>query len=201
VRPRYFNTADEFRAWLEKNHDRVTELDVGLRKKHSGKPSITYEEAVNEALCFGWIDGITRTVDDDSYMIRFTPRRPGSVWSKSNVERVEELTKRRKMKPAGRAAFEARDPAKPGYSYEDAPKKLSRTYEREMRATPGAWEFFKDQPAGYQRGASFWVMSAKKEETRRRRLATLIDDSAASRRLAVLTSSTKPAKAAKKKAR
>jgi uncharacterized protein YdeI (YjbR/CyaY-like superfamily) len=185
VRPRFFKTAAEFRTWLDKNHDRVPELHVGFRKKHSPKPSITYEEAVNEALCFGWIDGVTRRVDDENYMIRFTPRRPGSKWSRSNVQRVEELTKRRKMKPAGRAAFEARDPAKQGYSYEDGPKKLSRAYEREMKAAPNAWEFFHAQPAGYRRVASYWVMSAKKEETRRRRLATLIEDSAAGRRLSM----------------
>jgi uncharacterized protein YdeI (YjbR/CyaY-like superfamily) len=183
VKPRFFKTAAEFRAWLDKNHDRAPELYVGLRKKHSRKPSVTYSEAVEEALCFGWIDGVTRRLDDDSYAIRFTPRRPGSAWSKINVQRVEELRKRRRMKPAGRAAFEARDPAKPGYSYEDAPKKLSRAYERELRATPKALEFFTDQPPGYRRVASFWVMSAKKEETQRRRLAKLIAESAAGRRL------------------
>jgi uncharacterized protein YdeI (YjbR/CyaY-like superfamily) len=185
VRPRFFKTAAEFRAWLDENHDRVPELYVGLRKKHSRKPSITYSEAVEEALCFGWIDGVTRRVDDDSYAIRFTPRRPGSAWSKINVQRVEELTKRRRMKPAGHAAFNARDPAKPGYSYEDAPKKLSRAYEREFRAKPEAWEFFQDQPPGYRRVASYWVMSAKKEETKRRRLTKLIEESAAGRRLAM----------------
>jgi uncharacterized protein YdeI (YjbR/CyaY-like superfamily) len=185
VRPRFFKTPAEFRAWLDRNHDRASELFVGFRKKHSTKPSITYSEAVEEALCFGWIDGVTRRVDDDSYAIRFTPRRPGSAWSKINVQRVEELTKRRRMKPAGRAAFMARDPGKPGYSYEDAPKKLSRTYERELRATPKAWEFFQEQPPGYRRVASYSVMSAKKEVTRRRRLVKLIEESAAGRRLAM----------------
>jgi uncharacterized protein YdeI (YjbR/CyaY-like superfamily) len=194
VRPRFFKTAAEFRAWLDKNHDRATELHVGLRKKHSRKPSITYSEAVDEALCFGWIDGVTRRVDDESYMIRFTPRRPGSQWSTINVQRVEQLTKRRKMRKAGRAAFEARDPAKHGYSYEDGPRKLSRVYERELEATPKAWDFFTAQPAGYKRLASYWVMSAKKEETRRRRLATLIEDSAAGRRLPMLASPTKKAR-------
>jgi uncharacterized protein YdeI (YjbR/CyaY-like superfamily) len=183
VRPRFFKTATEFRAWLEKNHDGASELFVGFRKKHSAKPSVTYAEAVDEALCFGWIDGLTKRVDDDSYMIRFTPRKPGSGWSRINVKRVEELTRRRRMKSAGRAAFEARDPAKAGYSYEDAPKKLGRAYERELRATPQAWEFFQAQPPGYRRVASYWVMSAKKEETRRRRLAKLIEESAGRRRL------------------
>jgi uncharacterized protein YdeI (YjbR/CyaY-like superfamily) len=183
VRPRFFKTAPEFRAWLEKNHDRASELFVGFRKKHSTEPSVTYTEAVDEALCFGWIDGLTKRVDDDSYMIRFTPRKAGSGWSRINEKRVEELTRRRRMKPAGRAAFEARDPAKAGYSYEDAPKKLGRAYERELRATPKAWEFFRAQPPGYRRVASYWVMSAKKEETRRRRLAKLIEESAGRRRL------------------
>jgi hypothetical protein len=132
VKPRFFKTAAEFRAWLDKNHDRASELYVGLRKKHSRKPSVTYTEAVEEALCFGWIDGVTRRVDDDSYAIRFTPRRRGSAWSKINVQRVEELTKRRRMKPAGRTAFEARDPAKPGYSYE------GRAQEAQPRLRAGA---------------------------------------------------------------
>jgi uncharacterized protein YdeI (YjbR/CyaY-like superfamily) len=185
VRPRFFKTPTEFRAWLERNHNRASELFVGFRKKHSAKPSITYSEAVDEALCFGWIDGLTKRVDDDSYMIRFTPRKRGSAWSRINVKRVEELTRRRRMKPAGRAAFEARNPAEAGYSYEDGPKKLGRAYERELRETPKAWEFFKAQPPGYRRVASYWVMSAKKEETQRRRLAKLIEESAAGRRLAM----------------
>jgi uncharacterized protein YdeI (YjbR/CyaY-like superfamily) len=182
VKPRFFKTAAELRAWLDRNHERVTELWVGLRKKHNRKPSITYSEAVDEALCFGWIDGLTKRVDDDNYMIRFTPRKPGSNWSKINVQRVEELTRRRRMKPAGRAAFQARDPAKAGYSYEDAPKKLGTAYEREFRRKPKAWEFFEAQPPGYRRMASYWVMSAKKEETRRKRLAALIEDSGRGRR-------------------
>jgi uncharacterized protein YdeI (YjbR/CyaY-like superfamily) len=182
----FFATPADFRRWLEKNHDKATELLVGFHKKGSGKPSITWPESVDEALCFGWIDGVRRSIDEESYSIRFTPRRVRSVWSNVNTKRVAELTKRGRMHPSGLAAFEARDPTRSGiYSFEqrEKNKKLGAAYEARLKANTKAWAFFQAQPPGYRRLASLWVMSAKKEETKLRRLATLIADSAAGRRI------------------
>jgi uncharacterized protein YdeI (YjbR/CyaY-like superfamily) len=186
MKPRFFRTPSEFRTWLERNHDKTRELFVGFYKKSSGKPSITWPDSVDEALCFGWIDGVRRTIDDVSYVIRFTPRRARSNWSAINVKRVKELTKLGRMRPAGLKAFEARDVRRSGiYSYEQRAKqqKLSATYETKVQANQAAWTFFQSQAPWYQRRASLWVMSAKKEETRLRRLATLIDESAHERRI------------------
>jgi uncharacterized protein YdeI (YjbR/CyaY-like superfamily) len=153
---------------------------VGLHKKGSGRPSITWPEAVDEALCFGWIDGIRKSVDDDAYAVRFTPRKRTSTWSAVNVKRVAELASEGRMRPAGLAAFEAREEAKTGvYSYEQRhAAKLDPAAERELRANETAWAFFEAQPPSYRRTAVWWVVSGKKEETRRRRLATLIEHSA-----------------------
>jgi uncharacterized protein YdeI (YjbR/CyaY-like superfamily) len=174
----------ELRQWLEENHDQVGEVWIGFYKKSSRKKGITYAEAVDEALCFGWIDGIRKKVDDDSYMNRFTPRRPGSNWSAVNIKHVEELLQEGRMRPSGLAAFEARDQAKKQrYSYEERPRKLDDVYESQFQEHPTAWEFFQAEAPYYQRGASWWVMSAKREETRQKRLATLIEVSAKGERL------------------
>lgn len=188
----FFKSSSEFRRWLEGNHALVTELWVGFYKKASGKTGITYAEAVDEALCFGWIDGVKKSVDAVSYTNRFTPRRSRSTWSLINTRRVEELKRLGRMMPAGFRAFQARDPRKSGiYSFENRPRKLDAVLERIFRANKDAWEFFRAQPPGYQRTASWWVMSAKKDETRLSRLARLIIDSENRRRLAVVSGASK----------
>ena len=189
MKPVFFATPREFRAWLRSHHGSETELWVGFHKKDSGRPSITWPESVDEALCVGWIDGIRRRIDDDSYLIRFTPRKTGSTWSAVNIARVAELTAEGRMQPAGLAAFERRRPDRSGtYAYEQREAaELSPDQLAEFRATPGAWEFFETQPPSYRRTAVWWVVSAKRPETRARRLAQLVVDSAAGRRLAQLS--------------
>ena len=185
---KYFKTAADFRAWLESNHASASELWVGFYKKDSGKGGLTYAEAVDEALCFGWIDGIKKRVDEFSYTHRFTPRKPKSNWSLINIRHVERLKKAGRMMPAGLKAFAAREAAKSGvYSFENKPRQLSPELERQFKSDKNAWEFFQQQPPGYRRVASFWVMSAKQEETRARRLAQLISDSKQGRRLGMLS--------------
>jgi uncharacterized protein YdeI (YjbR/CyaY-like superfamily) len=188
MKPTFFATPARFRAWLEKHHARATELLVGFYKKGSGRPSITWPEAVDEALCFGWIDGVRRSLDADSYTIRFTPRRAGSTWSAVNVRRVAALTAEGIMRPAGLRAFEARAPEKTGiYSYEQRhTAALASEHLRQFQANAPAWAYFQAQPAWYRQAAIWWVVSAKKEETRLRRLAQLIADSAAGRSVAPL---------------
>jgi uncharacterized protein YdeI (YjbR/CyaY-like superfamily) len=185
----FFETPADFRAWLEQHHETETELLVGFHKKGSGRPSITWPESVAEALCFGWIDGVRRTIDEESYTIRFTPRKPTSNWSQVNIDKVAELTSAGLMWPAGVAAFERRTPERSGiYSYERRKEaKLEPGQQREFEANAAAWEFFGAQPRGYRQTATHWVVSAKREETRAKRLATLIDDSANGRRLRHLT--------------
>ena len=180
MKPRYFTTPDEFRAWLEKNHATESELLVGFHKKHTGRPSLTWTESVREALCFGWIDGLRRSLGDDAYTIRFTPRKRGSIWSARNVAHVEELVRERRMAPAGLAAYEARSPERTGiYSFERrAGARLEAEQERQFRADSAAWEFFQAQPPSYRKTAVHWVVSAKRPETRERRLRQLIADSA-----------------------
>jgi uncharacterized protein YdeI (YjbR/CyaY-like superfamily) len=192
ARPRFFPSPAEFRKWLERNHDRESELLVGFYKKSSGKRGITYEEALDEALCFGWIDGVRRSVDNERSTIRFTPRRQRSNWSLKNIRRVNELTKLGRMAPPGIAAFERRDPSEAGtYSFEQASPRLDQGLERRFRRNRGAWKFWEAQPPGYRKAATWWVVSAKREETRLRRLQTLIEDSANGRRLAQVTSPTR----------
>jgi uncharacterized protein YdeI (YjbR/CyaY-like superfamily) len=183
--PTFFAEPADFRAWLAENHERAAELWVGFHKKATGCPSITWPEAVDEALCFGWIDGIRRSLGDASYMIRFTPRKPRSTWSAVNIARAKELVAEGRMQPAGLAAFEARsDDRSAIYSYEQRhDAKLAPEQEREFRANPRAWEFFQGQPTSYRKTALWWVVSAKREETRARRLRTLVEDSANGRRL------------------
>ena len=189
MEPQFFATPEEFRAWLEEHHADEPELLVGFYKKSSGKPSMTWSESVDEALCFGWIDGVRRSLDDESYTIRFTPRRPRSTWSAVNIQRAKELARLGRMTPAGVKAFEARrDDASAIYSYEQRhAATLDPEHEREFRANTQAWEFFQRQPPSYRKAAIWWVVGAKKEETRRKRLATLIGDSAEGRRVAPLT--------------
>lgn len=183
--PIYFSEPEEFRAWLERNHESADELLVGFHRKSTGRPSLTWAQAVDEALCFGWIDGVRRRVDDERYTTRFTPRRPRSIWSDVNVGRVAELTAQGRMRPAGLRAFEARSAQRTGiYSHErkkDA--RLSGAEERRFRADSAAWEFFQAQPPGYRRTALHLVVSAKRPDTRERRLTQLIEDSARGLRL------------------
>lgn len=193
MEPTFFATPEEFRAWFAANAAASTELLVGFYKKGSGLPSITWPEAVDEALCVGWIDGVRRSRDETSYTIRFTPRKPRSIWSTVNIARVAALTAEGRMRPAGLAAFEARAAERSAiYSYEqqDDPA-LTPEEEAAFRAEPGAWDFFHTQRPSYRRPALWWIVSAKRPETRTRRLATLIADSAAGRTLAHLTRATK----------
>lgn len=182
MNPTFFATPADFRAWIDANHATAGELWVGFYKKGSGRPSLTWPESVDQALCYGWIDGIRKRIDDESYMIRFTPRRPGSNWSAVNLKRVAELMEQGLMQPAGLAAYEGHDSEKAAqYSYERSHPVLDAAYEAEFRADAAAWAYWEAQPAHYRRGATHWVMSAKREETRRKRLATLIADSTAER--------------------
>jgi uncharacterized protein YdeI (YjbR/CyaY-like superfamily) len=177
VEARFFATPQEFRAWFEAHHAEAGELLVGFYKKGSGRPSITWPESVDEALCFGWIDGIRRRIDDESYSIRFTPRRARSIWSAVNIRRVGELIAEGRMTPAGLAPFEARDEERSAiYSYEQRHNaKLSPEQEARLRADPAVWERFQSRPPSWRRAAIYWVTSAKKPETQERRLAKLIE--------------------------
>lgn len=188
-RPRFFATPAALRAWFEEHHATATELVVGYYKKASGKPSITWPASVDEALCFGWIDGIRRSLSADAYTIRFTPRKPTSIWSAVNVANVERLTKAGRMKPAGLAAFAARTAARTGvYAFERAATAvLTPAQERALRGNRRAAAFFDAQPPWYRKAAIHWVISAKREDTRERRLRQLIADSAAGRTIPPLT--------------
>lgn len=185
VTPRFFPTPAKFRAWLTKHHATETELWVGFYKKATGKPSVTYQEALDEALCFGWIDGLKKSRDAESYVQRFTPRRKNSIWSAINVRRVGELSAEGRMRPAGRRIFDERDPRKEQrYSFEQRGEvALAAEEARRFRAARSAWTFFNKLPPGYRRTITWWVVSAKRPETRERRLAALIEASAAGRRL------------------
>jgi len=185
----FFATAAKLWAWLAKNHDQVQEQWIGFYKRASRKPSVTWPEAVNAALCFGWIDGVRKSIGKASYKIRFTPRRPRSTWSAVNVKRVEELTRLGLMQPPGFKAFQSRPEQKSGiYSYEQRHKiKLDPAFENKLRANCTAWEFFSSQAPWYQRTAVYWIMNAKQEQTRLRRLATLIDHSAKGKSIPPLT--------------
>lgn len=179
MEPKFFPTPESFRSWLAENHASAAELLVGFHKKGSGRPSITWPESVDQALCFGWIDGVRRSFDADSYTIRFTPRQARSHWSNVNIARVAELTALGLMTPAGVRAFEARLDSNSGRaSFEQKDVALPDEYAAELQAVPGAWEFWSAQPPGYRRTATWWVISAKREETRRKRLAELIEDAA-----------------------
>ena len=195
-KPLFFATPAAWRRWLAAHHKTRDELWVGFLKKKTGRPSITWPESVDEALCFGWIDGLRKAIDADRYMIRFTPRRAGSIWSAINVKRAKALTKLRRMRAAGTRAFLARTTANTGiYSFEQRKNpKLPAAYTRLFKSDPDAWRFFKEQPPGYQRTVSWWIISAKQEDTRRRRLSLLITDSARGRRIGLLSPGTPPAR-------
>lgn len=195
----HFTSAAHFRTWLERNHDRAAELHVGFYKKAAGKSGMTYREAVEEALCFGWIDGIIRKLDAERYAQRFTPRKPGSIWSRINSLRAEQLITTGRMHAAGLAAFARRDQKKPAsYSFEQRPRDFPAGLKRQFFTSSPAWKFWRQQPPGYRRTALWRVISAKQEATRQRRLERLIADSAAGRRLDLLT---RPAKKQSKIAR
>ena len=187
--PPFFATPAEFRDWLEANHERASELWVGFYKRASGRPSITWPESVDEALCVGWIDGLRKSIDETSYMIRFTPRQAKSTWSAVNIGRVAELKKQKRMRAAGLKAFAQRSEAKSKiYAYEQRQNAaLDPEAEQQFRAQPKAWKFFQAQPRWYRRTATWWVLSARKPETRQKRLATLIADSEAGRTIHQLT--------------
>jgi uncharacterized protein YdeI (YjbR/CyaY-like superfamily) len=177
--PTFFATPAELRRWFARHHANERELWLGFHKKQSRTPSVTWPEAVDEALCVGWIDGVRKRIDEASYQIRFTPRRPGSTWSTVNVGRVRALTAEGRMRPAGLAAFEARSELRSGrYSYEQrGDVTLDPEYERILRSDAGAWRDFASRPPSYRKTVVWWVMNAKREETRRRRLATLVESS------------------------
>jgi uncharacterized protein YdeI (YjbR/CyaY-like superfamily) len=175
MKPTFFPSPRELRAWLEKYHATAEELHVGYYKVSSGVASITWPESVDQALCYGWIDGVRKSIDEISYMIRFTPRRPGSIWSSVNIKRAQVLMEQGLMQPAGLKAYEARKENKVGiYSYEQRSVDLEEPYSQVLKENEAAWTFFQAQPPSYRKAASWWVISAKQEETRLRRLEKLI---------------------------
>jgi uncharacterized protein YdeI (YjbR/CyaY-like superfamily) len=183
-KPTFFSTQAAFRKWLEKNHEKTGELLVGFYKVNSGKPSMTWNESVDEAICFGWIDGIRRSIDEESYCIRFTPRKSTSIWSAINIKKVEELTKKELMDPAGINAFSKRKEHKSRiYSYEKEAENLSDEFLGKFKLNKKAWTFFQSMAPSYQRTAIHWVMSAKQESTKIKRLDELINDSNAERKI------------------
>jgi uncharacterized protein YdeI (YjbR/CyaY-like superfamily) len=184
VAPRFFRTPKTFRAWLAANHARVTELVVGFYRKDSGRESITWPESVDEALCYGWIDGVRRSLDENSYSIRFTPRKPRSIWSNVNIAKAEALIREERMMPAGLAAYALRDPARSGiYAFEKEAAVFDAEALCTFKKSKAGWSYFQAQPAGYQRLATHYVVSAKRPETRAKRLAVLIEHSARGERI------------------
>ncbi len=183
--PAFFETAADFRVWLDRNHASVSALIVGFRKVGSGQPSMTWPESVDEALCFGWIDGVRRRIDDQSFQIRFTPRKPGSIWSLVNVKKVEALLAKGRMRPPGVLAYEARTEGRTGvYAFErERPAELSDAEVRLFNQNKVAWHFFESCPASYRKVMRHWVVSAKQAATRERRLSQLIAACAEQRRI------------------
>ena len=195
VNIKFFKTQASFRKWLEKNHDKKDELWLGYYKKSSGKQSIIYKQAVDEALCFGWIDGIVKGIDEEKYCQRYTPRRPKSIWSAVNIKKIAELTEKGFMHKAGLNTFRNRDKKMAGlYSFEQKEIKMSPGYKKKFKANKKAWANFSKMPPGYRKTATWWVISAKQEATRSRRLDTLIADSEAGRKIALLTTAKEKAK-------
>ena len=182
--PSYFASEAEFRRWLKANHETAPELLVGFWKKGSGKPSIDWPQARDQALCFGWIDGVRRSLGDDAYTIRFTPRRKGSIWSKVNVERFEALKAAGQMTAAGERAYDENKHRSGLYAYEKPLASLAPAEEKMFRKNKSAWAFWAGQPPGYRKLVLNWITTAKRPETRAKRLATLIDDCEAGRRIA-----------------
>jgi uncharacterized protein YdeI (YjbR/CyaY-like superfamily) len=183
--PVFFDSAADFRAWLERHHATDTELLVGFRKVGTGKPNMTWPDSVDEALCFGWIDGVKRRIDDASYSVRFTPRRPNSIWSAVNLRKVEALIAQGRMRPAGLRVFEARNPAKERvYSFEqDAPAVLDAADLAALQANPAAWSFYESTPPSYRKTVIHWIVTAKQPATRAKRFAQLLDACAKGQRL------------------
>lgn len=194
VAARFFTSATSFRRWLERHHGRAAEIWVGFHRKHTGRRGLTYADALDVALCFGWIDGVRKKLDETTYTNRFTPRRPGSIWSTVNIRHVERLTAAGQMHDAGLTAYARRDPAKSGiYSFEQRPQQFPPPLEARFREQPEAWAHFSAQPPGYRRLAIWFVISAKREETQLRRLRQLMTASAAGGRLGALFGQTGPA--------
>jgi uncharacterized protein YdeI (YjbR/CyaY-like superfamily) len=188
MEPTFFETPAKFRKWLAKNHAKAAFLLVGFYKKGTGRKSITWPESVDEALCFGWIDGVRKGIDAERYAIRFTPRKPGSIWSSVNIRKIQELTDLGRMQSAGLAAFEARKEDRSGiYSHEQGDVELPEPYQGLLRENAAAWAFFESQPPSYRKRVSWWVASAKKEETRRKRSGSLAAYSARCERVPQFT--------------
>ena len=184
MKPIFFKKQSDLRKWFEKNADKETSLLVGFYRVATGKPSITWPQSVDEALCFGWIDSIRNSIDDESYSIRFTPRKPNSIWSAVNIKKVEELKNQGLMKPKGLELFNMMDKKRTQiYSFERSVVEFSPQYEKKFKANKKAWKFFQQMPPSYRKPVTNWVMSAKQEETRLRRLATLITDSEEGRKI------------------
>lgn len=188
MKPLFFPAPPDLQRWFAENHTTSAELWVGFYKKGSGIPSVTWPESVDEALCVGWIDGLRKSLDDRRYVIRFSPRKPASIWSAINVRRAQALVREKRMRPAGVTAFAARRANNVGvYSYEKRPSNLPAPYRGLLRKNPKAWAFFEAQPGSYKRAAIWWVISAKREETRTKRLKRLIELSARGRRIPQFT--------------
>ncbi|RZJ70025.1 YdeI family protein [Flavobacterium sp.] len=184
MEPIFFETTSDFRNWLDKNHDSKKELLVGFYKVASGKPSMSWSGSVDEALCFGWIDGVRKSIDSESYSIRFTPRKPSSIWSAVNIKKVEQLIKSKLIKPEGLQAFALRSEAKSSiYSHENPTAKLDEKLESEFRKNKVAWNFFNAQPPGYKKVILHWITSAKQEKTKESRLEKVIRESENGKRL------------------
>ena len=185
AKPTFFDSAADFRVWLERHHATETELLVGFRKVGTGDPNMTWSQSVDEALCFGWIDGVTRRIDDATYSVRFTPRRPNSIWSAVNLRKVEALIAEARMRPAGLRVYEARNPAKEKvYSFEqERPAELDAAELAALRATAATWAYFESTPPGYRKTVIHWITTAKQPATRAKRFAQLLDACANGKRL------------------
>ncbi|MEN2399010.1 YdeI/OmpD-associated family protein [Flavobacterium sp. MC2016-06] len=178
MEPTFFATQEAFRKWLEENYKEQKELLVGFYKVNSGKPSMSWSESVDQALCFGWIDGVRKSIDKDSYTIRFTPRKPSSIWSSINIKKIEDLTQAGLMKPEGLKAFSLRTESRSNiYSHEKEPVPLDDVYVNQFKSNTTAWEFFEKQAPSYKKVMIHWIMSAKQEKTRQSRLEKTIAES------------------------
>jgi uncharacterized protein YdeI (YjbR/CyaY-like superfamily) len=187
-KPFYFKTSSDFRKWLLKNHKDKSELLVGFYKVSSNRPSMTWSESVDQAICFGWIDGVRKSIDHESYCIRFTPRKPTSIWSAINIKKVEELSANGLMHASGIEIFEKRKEEKSRvYSYEKEAVSLQKEFEKKFKANKAAWKYFQQMPKSYTRPAIHWVMTAKREETKLKRLEELINDSSQGRKIKLLS--------------
>jgi len=188
MKPRFFATPAELRRFLRAHHASSQEQWIGFYKRASGRPSVTYKQALDEALCHGWIDGVRKSLDAERWMIRFSPRRPRSFWSQVNLKRMAELLAAGQVSAAGKRVYEARERRpRTGYSYENRPKRLAPAREKAFRAEAAAWAFFAAQAPSYQRAAFFWIEGAAKDETKARRLASLIEVSRRGERLGPLS--------------